>query len=206
MDKVRWWYWINRSCEEGMMTDYICLDRTQAIISFIPDQPSGFHRKLWLPVPFNLANPLWGFISISGFHHNYTRPTLYGFATITLCQNFATFIGKSIFPRHYIWPTFSIFYREFWLSPILHLTNPMWLSPGSLFIANNTPRQTSEASRGRCCCDRIVAGFTATCKISNQCLSPLKLWVRTPFMAIQHYVIVSYLRQVGGFLRVFRFP
>jgi hypothetical protein len=82
----------------------------------------------------------------------------------------------------------------------------MWLSPGSLFIANNTPRQTSEASRGRCCRDRIVAGFTATCKISNQCLSPLKLWVRTPFMAIQHYVIVSYLRQVGGFLRVFRFP
>ena len=138
MDKVRWQYWINRSCEEGMMTDYICLDRTQAIISFIPDQPSGFHRELWLPVPFNLANPLWGFISISGFHHNYTRPTLYGFATITLCQNFATFIGNFIFPRHYIWPTFSIFYREFWLSPILHLTNPMWLTRISVYCQQYT--------------------------------------------------------------------
>ena len=42
----------------------------------------------------------------------------------------------------------------------------------------------------------------------NQCLSPLKLWGWTPFMAsevysIQHYVIkiVSDLRQIGGFLR-----
>jgi hypothetical protein len=37
---------------------------------------------------------------------------------------------------------------------------------------------------------------------------PLTLWVRIPFMAIQHYVIkfVSDLRQVGGFLRVLRFP
>ena len=46
----------------------------------------------------------------------------------------------------------------------------------------------------------------------NQCLSPLKLWVRTPFMArctrYNHYVIkfVSDLRQIGGFLWVLRFP
>jgi len=32
--------------------------------------------------------------------------------------------------------------------------------------------------RGR---DRMVVGFTST--YANQCLSPLTLWVRTPFMA-----------------------
>ena len=41
--------------------------------------------------------------------------------------------------------------------------------------------------------------------LCNQCLSPLKLWVRTTFMEIplQHYVIkfVSDLRQVGCFHR-----
>ena len=48
--------------------------------------------------------------------------------------------------------------------------------------------------------------------LCNQCVSPLKLWVRIPFMtrcfSIQHYVIkfVNDLRQVGGFIRVFRFP
>ena len=51
----------------------------------------------------------------------------------------------------------------------------------------------------------MVVGF------SNQCPSPLTLWVRTPFMArctIQLYVIrfVSDLRQVSGFLRVLLFP
>jgi hypothetical protein len=45
----------------------------------------------------------------------------------------------------------------------------------------------------------------------NQCLSLPMLWVRTPFMARctrQLYVIkfVSDLRQVSGFLQVFRFP
>ena len=47
--------------------------------------------------------------------------------------------------------------------------------------------------------------------LCNQCLSTLKLWVRIPFMVRctrQHYVIkfVRDLRQVGGFLRVLRFP
>jgi hypothetical protein len=40
--------------------------------------------------------------------------------------------------------------------------------------------------------------------VYNQCLSPLELWVRTPFMyLIQHYVIksVSDLQQVCDFLR-----
>jgi hypothetical protein len=47
----------------------------------------------------------------------------------------------------------------------------------------------------------------------NQCLSPLKLWVRIPLMArwtwmIQHYVIkfVCDLWQVSGFLWVLQFP
>ena len=42
--------------------------------------------------------------------------------------------------------------------------------------------------------------------ICNQCILPLTLWVRIPL--IQHYVIkfVSDLRQIGGFLRVLRFP
>ena len=46
--------------------------------------------------------------------------------------------------------------------------------------------------------------------LCNQCLSPLSVWVRISLMvySIQHYVIkfVRYLRQVGGFLRVLRFP
>jgi hypothetical protein len=41
----------------------------------------------------------------------------------------------------------------------------------------------------------------------NQCLSPLTLWVRTLFMPrCTRYNIVSDLQQVGGFLRVLRFP
>jgi len=46
----------------------------------------------------------------------------------------------------------------------------------------------------------------------NQCLSPLKLWVRTLFMArctrynIMWKKFVSDLRQVGGFLRVLQIP
>ena len=48
----------------------------------------------------------------------------------------------------------------------------------------------------------------STLEWQNYHLSPLKLWVRTPFMAIQHYVIkfVSDLRQGSGFLRVLRIP
>jgi hypothetical protein len=50
--------------------------------------------------------------------------------------------------------------------------------------------------------------------LCNQCLSPLKWWVRTPFIArctqykIQDYMIkfVSDLQQVSGFLRILRFP
>ena len=47
--------------------------------------------------------------------------------------------------------------------------------------------------------------------LCNQCLSPLKLWVRTPLrrgVLNKHYVIkfVSDLRQVGSFFRVLRFP
>ena len=41
--------------------------------------------------------------------------------------------------------------------------------------------------------------------LCNQCLSPLKLWVWTLFMA-RCIKFVSDLRQVSGFLRVFRFP
>jgi hypothetical protein len=43
----------------------------------------------------------------------------------------------------------------------------------------------------------------------NQCLQLLTVWVRIPFRrGVQHYVIkfISDLRQVGGFLRVLRFP
>jgi len=50
--------------------------------------------------------------------------------------------------------------------------------------------------------DRMVVGFT----------SPLKFWVRTPFMSrysrynIMWFKFVSDLRQVGVFLRSHRFP
>ena len=62
--------------------------------------------------------------------------------------------------------------------------------------------------RGR---DRMVVGFTTSNYLCNQCLSPLKLRVQTPFLAsyaIQHYVFkfVSDLRQVGSFFWVLRFP
>jgi len=48
--------------------------------------------------------------------------------------------------------------------------------------------------------------------LCNQCLSPLKLWVRTLFMArctwynILWYNFVTDLRQVSGFLRVLQVP
>ena len=45
--------------------------------------------------------------------------------------------------------------------------------------------------------------------LCNQWISPLTLWVQIPLMySIQYYVIkfVSHLRQVGGFLLVFRSP
>ena len=48
--------------------------------------------------------------------------------------------------------------------------------------------------------------------LCNQCLSPLKLWVRIPLMArctqynIMWYGFLSDLRQVGGFLWILRFP
>jgi hypothetical protein len=44
--------------------------------------------------------------------------------------------------------------------------------------------------------------------LCNQCLSSLTLCVQARCTIIQHYVIkfVSDLRQVGGFLRVLRFP
>ena len=41
----------------------------------------------------------------------------------------------------------------------------------------------------------------------QQCISPLKLWIRIPFMArCTRYNTVSDLRQVGGFIRVLWFP
>jgi len=51
-------------------------------------------------------------------------------------------------------------------------------------------------------CDRMVVGFTITCTISAY--HP----VHGEVYSIQHYVIkvVSDLGQVGGFLRVLRFP
>jgi len=61
--------------------------------------------------------------------------------------------------------------------------------------------------RGRNHCGSWIYNY-----LCNQRLSPLTLWVRTPFLAkvysIQQYVIkfVSNLQEVGGFLRVFRFP
>jgi hypothetical protein len=36
---------------------------------------------------------------------------------------------------------------------------------------------------GRCGLDRMVVVFTTTYRVCNQCTSPLKLWVRTPFIA-----------------------
>jgi hypothetical protein len=59
------------------------------------------------------------------------------------------------------------------------------------------------ASRGHRGHDRMVQ------HLCNLCLSPVKLWIRTPFMAwIQHNVIkfVSDIWQVVGFLRVLRLP
>jgi hypothetical protein len=60
--------------------------------------------------------------------------------------------------------------------------------------------------RGRA---RMVVGFFFYNYLYNQCLSPLKLWVRTLFMGSkQHYAIkfVSDLWQVGGYSQVLRFP
>jgi hypothetical protein len=59
------------------------------------------------------------------------------------------------------------------------------------------------------CRDRMVVGFTTTCAISA-----ITTYVvgsnpaHSEVYSIQHYVIkfISNLRQVGGFLRVLRFP
>jgi hypothetical protein len=61
---------------------------------------------------------------------------------------------------------------------------------------------------GRPGCDRMVAGSTTTYAVSdfttNVSLNP----VHGKVYSMQHYVMkfVGDLRQVGGFLRVFRFP
>jgi hypothetical protein len=66
-----------------------------------------------------------------------------------------------------------------------------------------TLRNNTDLIRDRRGCD----GSWIYSYLFNQYLSPLKLWVRIPFMVRctqkQHYVIkfVSDLRQVGGFLR-----
>jgi len=62
-------------------------------------------------------------------------------------------------------------------------------------------------SRGRRDPDRMVVKFTTTSAISayHPCCCELESWSGR---GVQHYVIkfVSNLRQVGGFLRVLRFP
>ena len=64
-------------------------------------------------------------------------------------------------------------------------------------------------NRGRRGRDRMEVGFTTTCAISAyhhySCEFEPRSW---DVYSIQHYVIkfVSYLRQVGGFLRVPRLP
>jgi len=66
------------------------------------------------------------------------------------------------------------------------------------FIINNGGR------RGR---DRMVIGFTTTCAISAHHHWSCDFEFRS-VRGVQHYVMkfVSDLRQVGGFLRVLRFP
>jgi len=62
----------------------------------------------------------------------------------------------------------------------------------------------TRGSRGR---DRMVVGFTSTYALVSYhhwfCEFESRSW-----RCVQHYVIkfVSYLRQVDGFLQVFRFP
>ena len=59
--------------------------------------------------------------------------------------------------------------------------------------------------RGR---GRMVVGFTTTCIPSVPNTAIVVSSNRGKVYSIQHYVIkfVSDLRQIGGFLRVFRFP
>jgi len=63
--------------------------------------------------------------------------------------------------------------------------------------------------RGRRDCDRMVVRFTTTCTISAYHHERCEFEPRSgEVYSIQYYVIkfVSDLRQVGGFLRVRRFP
>ena len=57
---------------------------------------------------------------------------------------------------------------------------------------------------GRHGCDHILVGFTTTYGASNQCLSPLQLWVGIPIMVrcTWYYVINFDLRLVIVFFRV----
>jgi hypothetical protein len=63
--------------------------------------------------------------------------------------------------------------------------------------------------RGRRSRDRMVVGFTTTCTMSTTTkVVSCSNTAHGEVYSIQHYVIrlVSNLRQVGGFLRVLRFP
>ena len=65
----------------------------------------------------------------------------------------------------------------------------------------------TKSERGRRGCDRMVVGFTTTYAISSQHHWCCEFESR-PGWGVQHYVmkLISDFRQVGGFLRVLRFP
>jgi hypothetical protein len=83
---------------------------------------------------------------------------------------------------------------------LFHVFFPRWLL---ILTYKFHLHKYDRGHRGR---DRMVVGFTTTCTISVY--HYLGLWVRSPLMAIQHYVIklISDLRKTIEFLRVLRFP
>ena len=142
------------------------------------------------------------------------------------CLNPTTILDTTLTEPDSTRTLFSYYFPQYWLFHNLILLLMYWslINIASLLLYG--------CLRGR---DRMLVGFITTYAIiCNQCLSPQKLWIRIPLMAmctrcnimwwslsvtydravvfswyyIQHYVIkfVSDLRQVGGFLRVLLFP
>ena len=86
-----------------------------------------------------------------------------------------------------------------------------WVSGDCYLYILDYYRRVIQKCRSRRGHDRMVVGLTATCTITNQWVSPLKLRLNhadSEMYSIQHYVIefVSDLRQVFCFLQVLLFP
>jgi len=100
---------------------------------------------------------------------------------------------------------------DIWPIDISQLKNPhpliYWSGKFTIYSYIWNLIKKTYSSRGHHCCERMVVGFTTTYAISAYHHWSYEFESRSG-QGVQHYVIkfVSFLRQVGGFLRLLRFP